>query len=174
MVIWVPLQYETLHDHPNGGCMATITKEPGLKKILYEKYSSSKETIPQEYCCCQQRNINDSRFAIPNFGCDINKFTTLALREVERYTARFDNEYSVKKLKVSKTMHIVWNPYNDTSLALSYYLDYHIDITFWLPDDYIHAPECLSRGDDKRSPKLFGASGIPIDEQSGGLDFYNP
>ena len=98
----------------------------------------------------------------------------MALHEVERYTARVDNKHSVKRLKGSKTMHIVWNPYNDTSFALSYYLDYHIDITFWLPDDYIHAPECLSRGGDKGPPKFVGAIGVPIDERLGGFDFYNP
>ena len=172
MVIWGPLQYAPLHDHPDGGCMVKITKGPGLKEILYEKYSSSKETIPQEYCCYQQRNINDFRYEIPNFGCNIKKFTKLALREVERYTARVDNEYSVKTLKGSKTMHIVQNPYNDTSFALSHYLDDHCAITFWFP--YIHASECLSRGYDKRSPGIVGASGVPIDERSGEFDFYNP
>ena len=151
--------------------MVKIAKGPGIKEILYEKHSTSNDTTPQEYFCCQQRNINDSRYSIPNSGCSIKNFTTLALQEVERYTARVNNKHSVETLKGSKTMHIVRNPYNDTSFALSYYLDYHIDITFWLPDDYIHTPECLSRGDVKRSPKFVGANGVPIDKRSGGFEF---
>ena len=175
MVIWGPLQYAPLHDHPDGGCMVKIAKGPGIKEILYEKHSTSKDTIPQEYFCCQQRNINDSRYSIPTFGCSIKQFTTMALQEVERYTARVNNKHSVKTLKGSKTMHIVQNPYNDTSFALSHYLDDYSTITFWFPDDYIHAPECLSRGDDKRHHEFFGTGGVLFDERSReGYDSYTP
>ena len=175
MVIWGPLQYSPFDDHPDGGCMVKIAKGPGIKEILYEKHSLLKSTIPHEYFCCQQRNINDSRYSIPNSGCSIKNFTTLALQEVERYTARVNNKHSVETLKGSKTMHIAWNPYNDTTFALSHYLDDYSTITFWFPDDYIHAPECLSRGDDKRHHEFFGTGGVLFDERSReGYDSYTP
>ena len=161
MIVWGPQQYVPIHSHPSGGCMVKLARGPGVKETVYRKLPRVKGILKQ-YFCCQQRNItapnNETHIApleIQNsYGCDINKFSTDVLQEVETFTASIGNDDEVRTLKGHDTMHNLWNPFNEASYTLSHYLGDYSHIAFWFPDDYEHSTKCLSRGDDTRMTKI--------------------
>ena len=160
MIVWGPQQYAPIHDHPSGGCMVKVARGPGIKETIYRKLPRVKD-LPKQYFCCQQRNIvapnNETHIALlekqNSYGCDINNFSTDVLQEVETFTAAIGNDNEVRTLIGHDSMHTVWNPFNESSYALSHYLGDFTRIASWFPDDYEHSTKCLSRGDDTRRNK---------------------
>ena len=162
MISWAPMHYVPVHDHPHGGCMVKLAKGPGVKEIIYEKYHDSvknKARMREEYFCCQHRKLKNHNGANDthgmtghgnSHGCLIQNFTTQILQEAERFTAMVGNDHEVRTLKGKNKMHVLWNPYNDTSYTLSHYLGDFSRITFWFPDNHEKSSKCLSRGDDER------------------------
>ena len=168
MISWPPMHYVPVHDHPLGGCMVKLAKGPGVKEIIYEKFNNDVKNegrMHEEYFCCQHRKREDPHNANKTLGmtghgnshgCLIQNFTTQTLQETERFTAMVGNKHEVRTLKGKNKMHVLWNPYNETSYTLSHYLGDFSRITFWFPDDHEFSSKCLSRGDDERIIKSFG------------------
>ena len=162
MISWAPMHYVPVHDHPPGGCMVKLAKGPGVKEIIYEKIDNdvkNQARIREEYFCCQHRKLEDPLKANDthgmtghgnSHGCLIQNFTTQTLQEAERFTAMVGNDHEVRTLKGKNKMHVLWNPYNETSYTLSHYLGDFSRITFWFPDNHEKSSKCLSRGDDER------------------------
>ena len=162
MISWAPMHYVPVHDHPPGGCMVKLAKGPGVKEIIYEKINNDVKNqlrMREEYFCCQHRKLehplkaNDTHGMTGHgnsHGCLIQNFTTQTLQEAERFTAMVGNDHEVRTLKGKNKMHVLWNPYNETSYTLSHYLGDFSRITFWFPDNHEKSSKCLSRGDDER------------------------
>ena len=162
MISWAPMHYVPVHDHPPGGCMVKLAKGPGVKEIIYEKFNNdvkNEARMLEEYFCCQHRKREDHHNANKTLGmtghgnshgCLIQNFTTQTLQEAERFTAMVGNDHEVRTLKGKNKMHVLWNPYNETSYTLSHYLGDFSRITFWFPDNHEKSSKCLSRGDDER------------------------
>ena len=178
MISWAPMHYVPVHDHPPGGCMVKLAKGPGVKEIIYEKINNdvkNQARMREEYFCCQHRKLEDPLKANDthgmtghgnSHGCLIQNFTTQTLQEAERFTAMVGNDHEVRTLKGKNKMHVLWNPYNETSYTLSHYLGDFSRITFWFPDEHEFSSKCLSRGDDERIMKSSG-NARSVSEQIG-------
>ena len=158
MIGWGPQQYVPIHDHPNGGCMVKVVKDPGFEERIYRRRQQRGSDIrnwfntvegwrrvgyTKRYDCTDdlcERRLDDCN--VKNHG--LHAWITAK----HSFNATVGD---VSTMIGHNKMHSVINPNSETTLSLHHYLGRY-RLSWWLDPHLAYSSSQGCSGVKQRTP----------------------